>query len=214
MKRARVGILISGRGSNMEALARAARDPTYPAEIVLVLSNRPEARGLAVARELGIATAVVDHKSYATRDAFEAEVERRLAGHDVAYVACAGFMRVLSEAFVSRWKGRIMNIHPSLLPAYRGLDTHLRALGDGVRIHGCTVHFLGVDVDAGPIIAQAAVPVLPGDTPASLADRVLKAEHRLYPAALARVVADRHHGLDYAAGAPLFVPPIDASKAS
>lgn len=208
MERARVGILISGRGSNMEALVRAARDPAYPAEIVVVISNRPEARGIAVARELGIATVVVDHKSYATRDAFEAGLDRELARHQVAFVACAGFMRVLTEGFITRWKGRILNIHPSLLPAYRGLDTHLRALSDGVKIHGCTVHFLGVDVDDGPIIAQAAVPVLPGDTPASLADRVLKAEHRLYPAALARVVTGRPQGGDPPLPEPMFVPPL------
>ena len=208
MERTRVGILISGRGSNMEALVRAARDPAYPAEIVVVISNRPEARGIAVARELGIATVVVDHKSYATRDAFEAGLDRELARHQVAFVACAGFMRVLTEGFIARWKGRILNIHPSLLPAYRGLDTHLRALSDGVKIHGCTVHFLGVDVDDGPIIAQAAVPVVTGDTPASLADRVLKAEHRLYPAALAVVVTGRLRRADGPQPEPMFVPPL------
>ena len=208
MERARIGILISGRGSNMEALIRAARGPAYPAEIVVVVSNRPEARGVTVARELGIATVVVDHKSYPTRDAFEAGLDGELTRHQVAFVACAGFMRVLTEGFINRWKGRILNIHPSLLPAYRGLDTHLRALSDGVKIHGCTVHFLGVDVDDGPIIAQAAVPVLPGDTPASLADRVLKAEHRLYPAALAAVVTGGRGKADRPLPEPMFVPPL------
>ena len=193
MTRTRVGILISGRGSNMEALIRATLDPDYPAHIAVVISNRPEAKGLHTAAKLGTPTAVVDHKAFNSRDLFEAALDSLLRSHGVELIACAGFMRVLTDRFIASWKGGIINIHPSLLPAYRGLDTHVRALADGVKIHGCTVHFVGSEVDGGPIIAQAAVAVLPEDTPASLADRVLKAEHVLYKSALGLVASGRVH---------------------
>jgi phosphoribosylglycinamide formyltransferase-1 len=185
----RVGILISGRGSNMAALIAAAKAPDYPAEIAAVISNRADAKGLDHAHDNRIATAVVDHKAHASRGAFDAALDRALADHSVELVACAGFMRIMTESFVERWRDRMINIHPSLLPNYKGLHTHERALADGVKIHGCTVHFTRHDVDSGPIIMQAAVPVLSGDTPDSLAARVLKAEHIIYPKALALVAA-------------------------
>ena len=172
----------------MRALIEAARTPDYPAEIALVLSNRPDADGLALARKLGIATAAVDHKIYAGRDDFEATMQRLLDVHRIELICLAGFMRLLTQQFVQWWSGRMINIHPSLLPAYRGLDTHTRALADGVREHGCTVHFVVPTTDAGPIIAQSRVPVQPGDDAEALAARVLEAEHRLYPQAL-RLVA-------------------------
>lgn len=187
--RTRTAILISGRGSNMRALIERARDPFYPAEIVLVLSNRPQAKGLEFAKATGIACAVVDHKSYASRETFERAIEAVLERHQAELVCLAGFMRLLSPWFVAQWEGRLLNIHPSLLPAYRGLKTHERALADGVKVHGCTVHFVTAALDEGPIIAQAAVPVLDTDTPETLALRVLAEEHKIYPEALA-VVAD------------------------
>lgn len=189
----RVGILISGRGSNMAALIAAARAPDYPAEVVVVISNRADAKGLDHARENDIATAVVDHKAHPTREAFDRALDGVLREHTVDLVACAGFMRIMTEGFVARWRDRMINIHPSLLPNYKGLHTHERALDDGVKIHGCTVHFTRHDVDSGPIIMQAAVPVLAGDTPESLARRVLKAEHIIYPKALGLVAAGRVH---------------------
>lgn len=191
MARKRVAILISGRGSNMAALIEAARDPGYPAEIVLVVSNRPDAAGLARAAEAGIAAAAIDHKAFAGRAAFEAALDERLAAARIDLVCLAGFMRLLSPEFVARWRDRLINIHPSLLPAFPGLDTHARALAAGAKIHGCTVHFVRAETDSGPIIAQAAVPVLPDDTPESLVARVLIVEHRLYPEALARVASGR-----------------------
>ncbi len=184
----RVAVLISGRGSNMAALLAAARHPAYPAEIALVLSNRADAGGLALAQAAGVPTAVVPSKGRG-REAFEAEVQAALEAAGVRFVALAGFMRVLSEGFTRAWEGRMVNIHPSLLPSFPGLDTHARALAAGVRLHGCTVHFVTPGVDEGPIIAQAAVPVLEGDDEAMLAARVLAQEHRLYPAALAWVAA-------------------------
>ncbi|MCQ4160913.1 phosphoribosylglycinamide formyltransferase [Roseomonas sp. GC11] len=190
--RRRTAILISGRGSNMAALLAAAADPAYPAEIVLVLSNRADAGGLARAAEAGIPTAVVESRPFGRdRAAFEAAVEQELARHGVELIALAGFMRVLTEGFTQRWAGRMVNIHPSLLPAFPGLDTHARALAAGVRLHGCTVHLVTPGVDEGPILAQAAVPVLEGDSESSLAARVLAEEHRLYPAALAWVAEGR-----------------------
>lgn len=189
MARRRTAILISGRGSNMIALIEAARSPAFPAEIVLVLSNRPDAGGLARAAEAGIATAVVDHKLYGKdREAFERALDAALAAHGVELICLAGFMRVLTPWFVERWTGRMLNIHPSLLPAFRGLDTHRRALEAGVGEHGCTVHFVVPELDAGPTILQARVPVLPDDTEASLTARVLAREHEIYPEAL-RLVA-------------------------
>ena len=187
MTRKRVGVLISGRGSNMAALIEAALDPAYPAEIVCVVSNRPDAAGLALARSHGIATHVVDHKNYASREGFDAALNGYLLGQNLDLIACAGFMRIMTPVLLAPWAGRMMNIHPSLLPLYKGLHTHERALADGIKIHGCTVHFVSPEVDGGPIIAQAEVPVLPGDTPATLAARVLVEEHKLYPKALATV---------------------------
>ena len=183
----RVAILISGRGSNMHALIEAARDPDYPAEIALVLSNRPEAAGLVAAKAAGVAVAAVDHKIHAGREDFERSMQVLLDLHRIDLVCMAGFMRLVTPWFIGQWGGRMINIHPALLPSFRGLDTHARALADGVKIHGCTVHFVVPAMDEGPILAQAAVPVLDSDTPESLARRVLAQEHLIYPAALARV---------------------------
>ncbi len=192
MNRRRTAVLISGRGSNMAALLEAARDPAYPAEIVLVLSNKANAAGLARAAAAGVRTAVVVSRAFkGDRAGFEAAMEAELSRHGVELLALAGFMRVLTEGFVSRWEGRLVNIHPSLLPAFPGLDTHGRALAAGVRLHGCTVHLVSAGVDEGPVLAQAAVPVLADDTPDTLAARVLAQEHRLYPAALAWLAAGR-----------------------
>ena len=187
--RKRVAILISGRGSNMRSLVEAARAADYPAEIVGVVSNRPDAAGVPWAFDQGIPTRVVDHKAYATRSAFEASVNATLETFHPDIVCLAGFMRVLTPGFVERWQGRMLNIHPSLLPAFKGLHTHNQVLASGVRISGCTVHFVVPEMDAGPIIAQAAVPVVAGDTRETLAARVLTVEHKLYPAAL-RLVAE------------------------
>jgi phosphoribosylglycinamide formyltransferase-1 len=173
----------------MMALAAAARAADYPAEIVCIVSNRPGAAGLAWAREQGIAAHAVDHKAYATREAFEDALHAVLVGEGVELVACAGFMRLMTAGFVDRWAGRMINIHPSLLPLYPGLNTHARALADGVRIAGCTVHYVVAEMDAGPIIAQGAVPVVDGDTPDSLAERILLVEHAIYPQALALVAS-------------------------
>jgi phosphoribosylglycinamide formyltransferase 1 len=189
--RTRVGILISGGGSNMAALIAAASDPTYPAEIVKVISNRPEAGGLAKAQAAGVATALVDHKAFPDRASFDAAVDAELTAAGVELVCMAGFMRIVSPGFAERWRDRMINIHPALLPSYTGLHTHARALADGVKIHGCTVHFVRVELDVGPIIVQAAVPVLDDDTPDTLAARVLVQEHRIYPAALAWVASGR-----------------------
>ena len=188
--RKRVGVLISGRGSNMQALIAACRAPDYPAEIVLVVSNRPGAPGLAHAEAAGIATQTVDHKAFATREAFETELDGALRAAQVEIVCNAGFMRLLTGWFVERWRDRQLNIHPSLLPAFKGLDTHQRAIAAGVRIAGCTVHFVRTEMDAGPIVAQAAGPVRADDTPDTLAARVLEAEHEIYPLALRLVASD------------------------
>lgn len=189
--RRRVGVLISGRGSNMKALIEAARRPGYPAEIVLVLSNRADAAGLGIAAAAGIATRVVPHRDFPDRAAFDAALDARLREAAIDLVCLAGFMRLLTPGFVASWRDRMINIHPSLLPAFPGLDTHARALAAGVRFTGCTVHFVRAEMDSGPIIAQAAVPVLPGDTEDALAARVLAAEHRLYPLALGLVAAGK-----------------------
>ncbi|MBC6983036.1 phosphoribosylglycinamide formyltransferase [Caulobacter sp. 17J80-11] len=186
MSRTKVGVLISGRGSNLKALLEAARDPTYPAEIAVVVSNRADAGGLAVAAEYGVEPLVVDHRPFGPdREAHERAMHAALAERGVEFVALAGYMRVLTPWFVGAWAGRMLNVHPSLLPAFPGLDTHRRALEAGVKIHGCTVHLVSEGVDEGPILGQAAVPVLAGDDAESLAARVLEAEHRLYPACLA-----------------------------
>ncbi len=187
--RARAAILISGRGSNMAALIEAARAPDFPAQIALVLSNKRDAGGLELARRAGIAAEVVESRDFPAREAFEAAMQQRLAAHRVDLVCLAGFMRILGAPFVESWRGRLINIHPSLLPALRGLHTHERALAAGLKEHGCTVHFVEPELDAGPIIAQARVPVLPGDDADALAARVLVEEHKLYPRALAEVAA-------------------------
>jgi phosphoribosylglycinamide formyltransferase-1 len=187
MPRKRVAILISGRGSNMAALIEAAKDPAYPAEIVLVASNRPDAGGLATAQKAGIATAVVDHKKFKEREAFEQELQKVLEAHRIEIVCLAGFMRLLTPWIISRWDGRMINIHPALLPAFKGLDTHERAIAAGVKEHGATVHYVVPEMDSGPIILQAQVPVMKDDTPDALAARVLAVEHKIYPEALKRV---------------------------
>jgi phosphoribosylglycinamide formyltransferase-1 len=194
--RRRTAVLISGRGSNLQALLAHCARPEASAQIALVISNQPAAGGLAHARAAGIATAVVDHRPHPSRESFEAEIDRALKDHAVEMVCLAGFMRILTAGFVDRWRDRLLNIHPSLLPAFRGLDTHRRALEAGVRLHGCTVHFSRAAVDAGPIIVQAALPVRQDDTPDSLAARVLALEHRCYPLALELVAAGRTRVVD------------------
>lgn len=185
----RTAILISGGGSNMLALLEAARDPSYPARPCLVLSNNPDAAGLARAAALGVPVAAVDHRPFGKdRAAFEQALDAVLQAHGTEFIALAGFMRVLTDGFVGRWQGRMVNVHPSLLPLYRGLDTHARALAAGDAEHGCTVHWVVPELDAGEIIEQARVPILPGDDAAMLAARVLAAEHALYPGALARAI--------------------------
>src|SRR5215469_1786687 len=190
MTRKRVAVLISGRGSNMSALIEAAKALDYPAEIVLVVSNRPDASGLARAREAAIATAVIDHRPFGgDREAFERVLDDELRKCGIDIVCLAGFMRLLTAWFIGRWSGRILNIHPALLPQFKGLNTHRRALDAGVKRHGATVHFVVEETDAGPVISQQSVPVLLGDTEETLAARVLEAEHRIYPQAL-RLVAE------------------------
>ena len=177
-------ILISGRGSNMEALIAARDCGTLPVDIAAVISNRPDAAGLATAAAAGIAVRCIDHKAFAGRDAFDAALAGCVDGFAPDLVVLAGFMRILSDGFVHHYAGRMMNIHPSLLPAFPGLHTHRRALAEGVRIHGCTVHFVTATLDHGPVIIQAAVPVLDSDDEATLAARVLRQEHRIYPQAV------------------------------
>ncbi len=185
----RTAILISGTGSNMLALLEAARNPSYPARPCLVLSNNPEAAGLARAAALGVPVAAVDHRPFAKdRAAFEQALDAVLLAHGTEFIALAGFKRVLTDGFVGRWQRRMVNIHPSLLPLYRGLDTHARVLAAGDTEHGCTVHWVVPELDAGEIIEQVRVPILPGDDAATLAARVLAAEHALYPVALARAI--------------------------
>jgi len=190
MTRKRVAVLISGRGSNMAALIEAAKARDYPAEIVLVVSNRRDAAGLARAREAGIATALVDHTPYGEdREAFERALDAQLSAYRIDIVCLAGFMRLLSPWFVGRWNGRLLNIHPALLPQFKGLHTHRRALDAGVERHGATVHFVVPEMDSGPIVMQESVPVIDGDTEETLAARVLALEHRIYPQAL-RLLAE------------------------
>ena len=187
----KVGVLISGRGSNMQALIEACAAPGFPAKIALVLSNEPGAAGLQRAAEAGISTEILDHRGFKKdRAAFERGLTARLEAAGVEFVCLAGFMRLLTATFVEHWRDRLINIHPSILPAFRGLDTHRRAIETGVRLHGCTVHFVRAAMDDGPIIVQAAVPVLPDDSEAVLAARVLAAEHRCYPLAL-RLCAEK-----------------------
>jgi phosphoribosylglycinamide formyltransferase-1 len=186
----RVAVLISGRGSNMVALIDAAKAEDYPAAIALVVSNVPDAAGLARARKAGIETAIVDHQQFGEdRESFEQALDAQLHQHHIDLVCLAGFMRLLTPSFVSRWSGRMLNIHPALLPQFKGLHTHRRALEAGVERHGATVHFVVPEMDSGPIVAQESVPVLEGDTEETLARRVLEVEHRIYPQAL-RLVAE------------------------
>jgi phosphoribosylglycinamide formyltransferase 1 len=190
MKR-RVGILISGRGSNMMALVEAARAVDYPAEVAVVISSAPDAPGLAWARTQGLTALAIDHRAHPSREAFDAAVHAALTDAGAELIALAGFMRLQSAGFVERWEGRQLNIHPALLPLFKGLHPHRQALDAGVKISGCTVHFVTPEMDSGPIVAQAVVPVLDGDTTERLAARVLAAEHRLYPHALALVASGR-----------------------
>jgi phosphoribosylglycinamide formyltransferase-1 len=190
MSKARTAVLISGRGSNMMALVRAACDASYPAEIVCVVSNTADAKGLAFAAANGIPAAVIDHKAHASRADFEAALGSHLRAMEVEIIALAGFMRVLTADFIAGWEGRMINIHPSLLPAYKGLHSHERALADGATVHGCSVHIVTAELDGGPVLMQAEVPVLAGDTVETLSARVLKEEHRIYPQALA-MLAER-----------------------
>ena len=184
MARVKAAVLVSGRGSNLQALIDAAADPAWPAEIALVLSNVPDAYGLQRAEAAGIPTAAIDHRGFDGREAFEEALHAALVEAGIELVCLAGFMRLLTAGFVERWRDRLINIHPSILPAYKGLHTHERVLADGVRFTGCTVHFVRPEMDAGPIIVQAAVPVHGDDTPETLAARVLTAEHRCYPLAV------------------------------
>jgi phosphoribosylglycinamide formyltransferase-1 len=189
--RLKVGVLISGRGSNLQALIDACADSDFPAEIVLVLSNKADAYGLERARRAGIPAAVVSHRDYADKPGFEAAMDEALNAAGVELVCLAGFMRLLTSGFVERWHDRLINIHPSLLPAFKGLDTHARAIEAGVRFTGCTVHFVRPAMDEGPIVLQAVVPILEADDSHSLADRVLIAEHRSYPLALKLIAEGR-----------------------
>jgi phosphoribosylglycinamide formyltransferase-1 len=191
MAKKRLAILISGRGSNMMALVAAARAANYPAEVAAIISNRPDAAGLAWAHAEGLPVTLIDHKAYPSREAFDAALDQVLVAADVELIALAGFMRIQSATFVRKWQGQQLNIHPSLLPAFKGLNPHAQALQAGVKISGCTVHFVSEELDGGPIIAQAAVPVCEGDSAESLAARILVAEHALYPEALALVATGR-----------------------
>ncbi len=185
MSRVKSGVMISGRGSNMAALIEAARAEDYPAEIALVISDKRDAAGLDKARAAGVEAIALEPKSYPDKDAFEAAIDGELRARGVKIVCLAGYMRILGRAFVERWRGRMINIHPSLLPAYKGLHTHARALADGVSEHGCSVHLVTAKLDDGPILIQARLPVRPGDDAEILAARVLVEEHRIYPLALA-----------------------------
>ncbi|MDY0746137.1 phosphoribosylglycinamide formyltransferase [Paucibacter sp. R3-3] len=179
-----VVILVSGRGSNMEAIVKACAAEAWPARIAAVVSNRPSAEGLTFAQEHGIATAVVDHQAFESREAFDAELQRTIDGYAPDLLVLAGFMRILTPGFTAHYAGRMLNIHPSLLPAFTGLHTHRRALEAGCKLAGATVHFVTAELDHGAIVAQAVVPVLPGDDEASLSARILKLEHRMYPSAV------------------------------
>lgn len=187
----KLGVLISGRGSNLQALIDASASPDYPAEIALVISNVPDAKGLERCQQPNIATAVIDHKDFDDPESFEAELDKSLRAQGVDLVCLAGFMRLFTDAFVKRWRDRLINIHPSLLPAFKGLNVHERAVEAGVRIAGCTVHYVRPAMDDGPIIVQAAVPVHPGDDADTLAARILGQEHRIYPLAISLIAAGR-----------------------
>ncbi len=185
--RIKTAVLISGRGSNMNTLIEAAGDADFPAEISLVIANRPAAKGLEIARAQEIEAIAIDHTGFDARETFEQELQKTLVDHEIELVVCAGFMRKLTASFTRNWEGRMINIHPSLLPRYKGLDTHQRALEAGDKEHGCTVHYVTAELDSGPVIMQASVPVLKGDTADDLAGRVLIEEHRIFPLALAKV---------------------------
>jgi phosphoribosylglycinamide formyltransferase 1 len=216
VSRKRVGVLISGRGSNLQALIDACKPRDFPAEILLVISNVPQAQGLLRAEAALIPTITINHKDFSSREAFDVALDKALNEAHVELLCNAGFMRLHTAGFVERWRDRHLNIHPSLLPAFRGLDTHARIIEAGVTISGCTVHFVRSELDSGPIVAQAAVPVLGNDTADSLATRVLEAEHRLYPHALRLVASgavrvEGEHVIGTASEekqAPLFSPPL------
>jgi phosphoribosylglycinamide formyltransferase 1 len=187
VKKKRVGVLISGGGSNMHAIVKASRSANYPAEIVCVVSNKPDAGGLKIARAEGVAAHVVNHKDFILREAFDAALNDFLQSQNLDLIACAGFMRIMTPVLIAPWQGRMLNIHPSLLPLHKGLHTHQRAIDAGDKEAGCTVHYVTTELDGGPIIAQARVPILAGDTVESLAARVLVEEHKIYPKTLAEV---------------------------
>jgi phosphoribosylglycinamide formyltransferase 1 len=191
MHKKRVAILISGRGSNMAALVKAAEAPDFPAEIALVVSNRADAAGLQFAEDAGIRTMVLSHRDFSDRIAFDAALDAHLRIEGIEIICLAGFMRILTPWLVERWRDRMINVHPSLLPSFKGLDTHARALEAGVRFHGCTVHLVRPEMDDGPIVLQAVVPVRPDDTPDTLAERVLTQEHIIYPRGLALLAGGR-----------------------
>ncbi|HBT43466.1 MAG TPA: phosphoribosylglycinamide formyltransferase [Rhodospirillaceae bacterium] len=195
MSRLKLAVMISGRGSNLQALIDATADPAFPAEIILVLSNRPGAMGLERAAKAGIPTRVIDHKEFADRAAFDREMTAAMEDAGTDLVCLAGFMRLLSDAFVDHWRDRMINIHPSLLPAFKGLEVQERVLARGARFAGCTVHYVRKEMDTGPIIVQAVVPVHPDDTPDSLAARVLEREHDIYPLAV-RLIAEGRVSID------------------
>lgn len=213
----KIGVLISGRGSNLKSLIDACAADDFPAEIVLVISNNPGAGGLQYAEDAKIPTRVINHRAYDGRESFDAALDDALRAAGVELVCNAGFMRILTAGFVEKWRDRQLNIHPSLLPAFKGLNVHERVIETGVRLTGCTVHFVRAEMDDGPIVAQAAVPVLTDDTPGDVAARVLKAEHLLYPFAL-RLVAEgkafvseervKITGVAQAPEEPLFLPPL------
>jgi phosphoribosylglycinamide formyltransferase-1 len=191
MSKFQVAVLISGNGSNLQALIDAANDPEYPAEIATVISNRPDAFGIERAKIAGIKTAIVDHKEYETRTDFEAALQKELTKQHIDLICLAGFMRILNAKFVELWRDKMVNIHPSLLPAYKGLNTFQRAIDDGVRFAGCTIHYVVPEMDAGPIIMQAVVPIQQGDTKETLAGKIQQQEHKMYPAALKLIAGNK-----------------------
>lgn len=193
-KQLRVAVLISGRGSNLQALIQSCREANPAAQIMLVISSNPNAQGLAVARDHGIDTAVIDHRAYKTREEFDTALDARLRAAQIEFVCMAGFMRLLTAGFVDSWRDRLINIHPSLLPAFKGRHPQRQALAAGATKSGCTVHFVRPEMDEGPIVAQQEVPVLPGDDEAALSARILEAEHRLYPQALRKIAEGRRSG--------------------
>ena len=193
VKKLKLAIFISGRGSNMRSIVEQSKSADFPAQVGVVLSNRPDAPGIDYAKSQNIPTEIVDHKSFTSREAFEAEIQTRLAKYDIDLIVLAGFLRVLTASFIEKWPNRIINIHPSLLPDYKGLHTHERAIADGKTEGGCTVHFVVPEIDSGEIIIQKRVPIIPGDTPDTLSARVLEQEHIAYPEAI-RKIAEKWNG--------------------